>query len=508
MNLYLRISLALSMIILSPCDAKMSELEKPLKYASDVKQFSEGLAGFQLGTTWALKENINVTNSEQNQTNVFGRWGYIDKNGQMAIDVQFDQVGDFHHGLAPVMLGNKWGLIDKSGKFVVQPKYNGLNRLNNGYIAIESAQNIGLRMGYLDEAGKEIVKVKYAGIKNIGSNLYAYRENNLWGLLNSKGEVMTLPLFNFINFQENNDLITISVNNFGIAKWGAIDKTGKIVIEPQYDQLIPSQNGVLLSRVNRKWGLVTNKGEMIVPPTYEIARPFSEGFSAILLDGKWGFMDIFGRIIVKPQYDFVGDYHEKRAVYGNSSGFITKIMNYGYLNQQGQEIVEPIYISALNFTEHLASVCKDSFGPPSCGYIDENGTLVINNVYSTAEEFKNGYARVSTYTKFPIQYFPKYIDKAGKVVLDTDSDKGIKWNPNPIIKKIIFDWAFRMSDISSEGMISFMKNGKWGLMDQSGKIIVEPQYKSIDTFKDGLAKVITMDGKGKFIDATGNVVLQ
>lgn len=508
MNLYLRFSLALSIIILSTCDAKMSELEKPLKYASDVKDFSEGLAGFQLGTNWALKENINVTNSEQNQTNVFGRWGYIDKNGKMAINVQFDQVGDFYHDFAPVKLGNKWGLIDKSGKFVVQPKYNGLNRMKNEYIASESTQNNGLLMGYLNDAGKEIVKVKYAGIKNIGSELYAYKENNLWGLLNSKGEVMTLPLFNSINFQENNDLITISVNNFGIAKWGAINKTGKIIIEPQYDQLIANQNGVLLSRVEKKWGLVTNKGETIIPPTYEIARPFSKGFSAILLDGKWGFMDTFGHLFVKPQYDMVGDYHEKRAVYGNKIGFINKIMNYGYLDQQGKEIVEPIYISALNFSENLASVCKDSFGPPSCGYIDENGTFVINSAYSTAEEFKNGYARVSTYTKFPIQYFPKYIDKAGKVVLEMDPDKGIQWNPNPTIKKIIVDLAFRMSAVSSEGIISFMKNGKYGLINQSGRIIVEPQYKSINSFKDGLAKVITMDGKGKFIDTTGNVVLE
>src|SRR6218665_2826497 len=48
--------------------------------------------------------------------------GYIDKNGKIAIKLQFDDAWDFHEGLARIKLGGKYGYIDKSGKIVIKPK--------------------------------------------------------------------------------------------------------------------------------------------------------------------------------------------------------------------------------------------------------------------------------------------------------------------------------------------------------------------------------------------------
>ena len=61
--------------------------------------FSDGLAPVQVGD----------------------RWGYIDKNGKVAISPQFNDARGFSSGLAPVGIGTNWGYIDKSGKFVWNP---------------------------------------------------------------------------------------------------------------------------------------------------------------------------------------------------------------------------------------------------------------------------------------------------------------------------------------------------------------------------------------------------
>jgi hypothetical protein len=51
-----------------------------------------------------------------------GRWGYIDKQGKIVINPQFDRAWDFLGGLAWVMIGDKLGYIDKEGKYVWSPQ--------------------------------------------------------------------------------------------------------------------------------------------------------------------------------------------------------------------------------------------------------------------------------------------------------------------------------------------------------------------------------------------------
>ena len=51
------------------------------------------------------------------------KWGYIDLNGQYVIAPQFEDVEYFEEGLASVKMDNKWGFIDKSGKFIIQPQF-------------------------------------------------------------------------------------------------------------------------------------------------------------------------------------------------------------------------------------------------------------------------------------------------------------------------------------------------------------------------------------------------
>lgn len=52
------------------------------------------------------------------------RWGFLDTRGQLVIKPVFQQVGDFHYGLAAAMLKDKWGYIDISGKWAIQPTFD------------------------------------------------------------------------------------------------------------------------------------------------------------------------------------------------------------------------------------------------------------------------------------------------------------------------------------------------------------------------------------------------
>jgi hypothetical protein len=52
---------------------------------------------------------------------VDGRWGFIDKDGSMAIRPQFENARPFSPDLAPVQVGSAWGYVDRNGKFIWNP---------------------------------------------------------------------------------------------------------------------------------------------------------------------------------------------------------------------------------------------------------------------------------------------------------------------------------------------------------------------------------------------------
>ncbi|HEE9620303.1 TPA: WG repeat-containing protein, partial [Campylobacter coli] len=50
-------------------------------------------------------------------------------------------------------------------------------------------------------------------------------------------------------------------------------------------------------------------------------------------------------------------------------------------------------------------------------------------------------------------------------------------------------------------------NRKYGFMDKNGKIVIEPKFDSISSFREGLAKV-GLNGKYGLIDKSGKIVIE
>lgn len=59
-----------------------------------------------------------------------GKWGYVDKNGQIVIEPQFAKARSFSNGLAAVYDGTAWGYINTNGMIVIDCQY-----LDAGYFS-------------------------------------------------------------------------------------------------------------------------------------------------------------------------------------------------------------------------------------------------------------------------------------------------------------------------------------------------------------------------------------
>src|SRR6218665_3960374 len=85
-------------------------------------------------------------------------------------------------------------------------------------------------------------------------------------------------------------------------KWGYIDKTGKIAINPQFDRAGSFKEGLARIQLGGKCGFIGKTGKIAINPQFDDARWFQEGLAGIKLGDKWGYIDKSGKIAIKLQF--------------------------------------------------------------------------------------------------------------------------------------------------------------------------------------------------------------
>ena len=87
-----------------------------LSSTTEIRYFD--LEGKEKQNTEIFPENTIFAKSQN------GKWGFVDKNGQVVVDYQYDEVTEQNeYGFAGVKLNDKWGIVDKNGKIIVEPTY-------------------------------------------------------------------------------------------------------------------------------------------------------------------------------------------------------------------------------------------------------------------------------------------------------------------------------------------------------------------------------------------------
>jgi hypothetical protein len=83
--------------------------------------------------------------------------GYINKQGNMVIKLQYDDAKDFKEGLAPVKINSQWGYIDKKEEFIIEPKFADADSFSEGLARVM----INNRYGYIDKNGSFVIAPSY-----------------------------------------------------------------------------------------------------------------------------------------------------------------------------------------------------------------------------------------------------------------------------------------------------------------------------------------------------------
>src|SRR5437763_6989853 len=74
-------------------------------------------------------------------------------------------------------------------------------------------------------------------------------------------------------------------------KYGYITKSGKIAINPQFDDVGRFAEGLAPVRMGRMWGYIDSQGKLAINPQFDVADPFSDGAALIGTNLRFGYID-------------------------------------------------------------------------------------------------------------------------------------------------------------------------------------------------------------------------
>lgn len=319
-------------------------------------------------------------------------------------------------------------------------------------------------------------------------------------------------------------LFPASVKTTSGTKWGYIDRSGSMVIQPKYEDAQDFQdNGLAVVGADGLYGLIDRLARFVVKPKYQSISPFLEHRATVIDRQGFQMINEQGEVLTRRSYPYIAGLSEGRAVYnvtdsGSGDGANSR---YGYLDAEGQEAIPAQYEEANDFSggkavvkikenlyalidpqgrqlatypfayvgplgEGMLAFQRESAG--KYGYIDEQGNVVIPPAFSSAFPYHHGRAIVNTAEDYRSKY--GVIDKQGTWVIQPE------YNDIRDLKEDRFALG-RAIDPEQPYIGSIFAIADW-----DGKRLSDLVYRDVLEFKDGLASVY--DAKQTyFIDRTG-----
>ncbi len=191
--------------------------------------------------------------------------------------------------------------------------------------------------------------------------------------------------------------------------------------------------------------------------------------------GGLGFIDRQGNMVIEPRFDEAQPFSEGLAVFAvwsatDNGGYDVK---YGYIDKTGKIVAEARYDAVGSFHDGLAAVgVKQADGSLLYGFMDKNFEMVIEPQFEEVGSFSEDYATVRIDDEGET-----YIDKGGNIL----TEKRYKMNLDA-------QEGFGCGNFS-EGVAAVCYQGKWGYIDTSGNFIISPTFNMAGEFRDGLAPI-------------------
>lgn len=394
-----------------------------------------------------------------------GKYGFINRRGDVIIRPQFDTTYCFNEGLAKVCIGGKCGFVDRNGKMAIKPW---LDAEENFFEFDWNSFSLGLakvsvdgKFGFMDRFGKLVVPAIYDDALTFEDDITYVthvRKGDTQGFINQSGKmVIDNSSYEIDGCGFSDGLCGIVIDG----KYGCIGTDGRVVIPPISETSLYFFDNTSRVKINGKWGYLDMKGDINIKPVFDDASSFSEGLAPVKVGESWGYIDEAGRFIISPRFDDACTFSAGRAM-------VRKGGEYLLIDRRGEVVFRygdktPIIHGSFLLAQEALQPARDANG--NRFFIDAKGGEVISleEIYLPSNDLENGFCNIKTNGRWGLM-----------------DNKG-----NSIIKPAFMNSIWFEEDIAAVET----ESGKHGFIDMMGRFVIRPQFADAKAFSDGLAAV-------------------
>lgn len=257
------------------------------------------------------------------------KWGYVNNNDSVVLKFKYDEVFPFSEGYAVVKLDGSYILIDTSANKMAIDKI-GLDKV----VSMAGNKIVGVKDGkyyllskYFEPINVEGFENGFEGIYLNDNGLVVVKSGGKWAIYSASMEPVTEFIFDDVAVNSRGQVFTSTnavVKDAG--GYFTINDKGQAYFADRFLEMKGYEGGIVAFRdESGKWGYVNTSAKIIVEPQYEDAMSFSNHLGAVKKGEKWGYINRYNTMIIENEYEEVIPFLSGSALVKKPSGIYSII---------------------------------------------------------------------------------------------------------------------------------------------------------------------------------------
>lgn len=491
-----------------------------------------------------------------------GKYGVIDKNGNIILDSKYDEI-KIPNPEKPLFICSESGntVVFNDKKEEILNGYDNIEAIRLKNIASDLMYEKSVlkykkdgKYGLVNFEGKQLTKAIYDELDSLPykEGELLVKQNEKYGVINIKGKKLVNIEYEQISvdgyYTESDQYkyagYIVSIKTEDGYRYGYINNKGKEILKTEYNQIErvneneDKDNSYLICSKNGQFGVNRNQDTIIDNEFQSITYDENNKVFVVEKSKKYGIRNIEGKEIVPVEYnqiDITGIYlyaqNEQGVTVYNSNGtqanidsniailetsnekYKIRINNqngtkYGVINKEGKQLIQEKYNYITYLYDNYFIVSDEN---SKLGVIDDKENTMIEIKYDSLQKIQGtDLIQTTLSSDKTMQIFSKDMKKICELKNATIDIKEnyIKLYNDSEIKYVSKDGKeLKNTEIfTSNKLFASMKDNKWGYVNKEGNVIVDYKYDKETEFNEYGYASVEKDGKWGSINQNGDEI--
>lgn len=258
-----------------------------------------------------------------------GKYGYMNRLGDVVISPDYQFAGHFVNGLAIVGNDDKYGAINKAGKLIIPFSYSSVSDFIQGRSIVEENDKLGI----IDRNNRVILPFEYEDLGDLSSELIYFSKGLRYGYTDIYGETKIVENFDEA-YSFSNGRAMVEIGDYQ----AMIDVNGNYIFQPTFEGLSQISDSLYSFEKDEKKGIISISGKIISEAKYDDIGLFNNDLAFVINEDTLQYINENGEVIISRGFKTYPNF-ELKGEFKSGSAVVSKKEKYGRINTKGEVII-------------------------------------------------------------------------------------------------------------------------------------------------------------------------